>query len=158
GLFAKGYGSHPDAKIAVVRALTEVSQTRAGNIHGARDDLKKIQYNESDEIYKRKWQFMPNSMTDCDESASINFFEIKSYANDDILDDIKLILHRLNQAGLSKAVVIELTNPAISIPVVRVIVPGLETFEVAKLFMANKSLVGDRAIRHFRKIHHGFIA
>ena len=60
GYFAKGYGTHPDARIALIRAITEVSQTRAGNIQGARDDLKKITYKENDEIYKRKWQFMPH--------------------------------------------------------------------------------------------------
>ena len=44
GYFAKGYGTHPDARIALLRAITELSQTRAVNIQGARDDLKKIQY------------------------------------------------------------------------------------------------------------------
>ena len=58
GYFAKGFGTHPDARIALIRAITEVSQTRAVNIQGARDDLKKIQYKENDEIYKRKWQFI----------------------------------------------------------------------------------------------------
>ena len=58
GYFAQGYGTHPDAKIALIRAITELSQTRAANIQGARDDLKKIKYKENDEIYKRKWQFM----------------------------------------------------------------------------------------------------
>ena len=42
GYFAKGYGTHPDARIALIRAITELSQTRAANIQGARDDLKKI--------------------------------------------------------------------------------------------------------------------
>jgi ribosomal protein S12 methylthiotransferase accessory factor YcaO len=59
GYFAKGYGTHPDARIALIRAITEVSQTRAANIQGARDDLKKIHYKQNDEIYKRKWPFMP---------------------------------------------------------------------------------------------------
>ena len=62
GYFAKGYGTHPDARIALMRAITEVSQTRANNIQGARDDLKKISYELNDEIYKRKWQFMPASV------------------------------------------------------------------------------------------------
>ena len=38
GYFAQGYGTHPDAKIALIRAITELSQTRAANIQGARDD------------------------------------------------------------------------------------------------------------------------
>ena len=59
GYFATGSGTHPDARIALIRAITEVSQTRAANIQGARDDLKKIEYKENDQISKRKWQFMP---------------------------------------------------------------------------------------------------
>jgi ribosomal protein S12 methylthiotransferase accessory factor YcaO len=41
GYFAKGFGTHPNARIALICAITEASQTRAVNIHGARDDLKK---------------------------------------------------------------------------------------------------------------------
>ena len=59
GYFARGYGTCPDSRIALIRAITEVSQTRAVNIQGSRDDLKKIEYKAYDEIYKRKWQFMP---------------------------------------------------------------------------------------------------
>ena len=40
-MFAKGYGTHLDARIALIRAITELSQTRAVNIQGARDDLEK---------------------------------------------------------------------------------------------------------------------
>jgi thioglycine synthase len=42
GYFAKGYGTHLDSRIALIRAITELSQTRAVNIQGARDDLKKM--------------------------------------------------------------------------------------------------------------------
>ena len=54
GYFSKGFGSHPDARIALVRAITEASQTRAINVQGSLDDLKRIKYKENDEIYKRK--------------------------------------------------------------------------------------------------------
>ena len=43
GYFALGYGTHLDAKVALIRAITELSQTRAVNIQGARDDHKKKQ-------------------------------------------------------------------------------------------------------------------
>jgi ribosomal protein S12 methylthiotransferase accessory factor YcaO len=157
GYFAKGYGTHPDARIALIRAITEVSQTRAGNIQGARDDLKKIQYRENDEIYRRKWQFMPassSSVTGKDNGKLINFSEIKSYLNKDILDDIKLILKSLKNAGLRRAIIVDLTNSHVGIPVVRAIVPGLETFEVAKSFMGSKSFMGIRAKKHFMRIHY----
>ena len=50
--------------------------------------------------------------------------------NEDILDDINLILCKLKHGGLKRVIIVDLTNPNIGIPVVRVIVPGLETFEV----------------------------
>ena len=153
GYFAKGYGTNPDARIALIRAITEVSQTRAVNIQGARDDLKKIQYKENDEIYKRKWQFMPTSSSSIRKNTckTIKFSKIKTYLNKDILDDIKLILNSLKKARLKRAIVVDLTNPRVGIPVVRVIVPGLETFEVAKLFMRSESFMGIRAQKAFFK-------
>ena len=42
GLFPTGFGTHPDARIALIRAITELSQTRAVNIQGAREDSNKI--------------------------------------------------------------------------------------------------------------------
>ena len=54
GIYAKGYGTHLDARIALVRAITELSQTRAVNIQGLRDDLKKIQYQENDTRFTKE--------------------------------------------------------------------------------------------------------
>lgn len=138
GYLAEGHGTHPDARIALLRAITEVSQTRAANIQGARDDLRKIKYGENNTDDKRAWQFMPSKYT-------IEFSEIKSYFNEDILDDIKLILDRLKQVGLKKAIIVTLTNDDIGIPVVRAIVPGLETFKFTK------SVIGYRAREYFKK-------
>ena len=146
GFFAKGYGTHPDSRIALMRAISELSQTRAVNIQGSRDNLKKIRYKENDEIYKRKWQFMPSPLKNHNSSTKrvIKFSEIKTYTNRDILDDINLIGSRLKESGLRRAIIVVLTNPYIGIPVVRAIVPGLETFEVTG------SIMGNRAKEHFR--------
>jgi ribosomal protein S12 methylthiotransferase accessory factor len=132
GYLAEGYGTHPDKRIALLRALTEVSQTRVANIQGARDDLRKIKYNDNNTDDKNAWQFMPSKKT-------INFSEIITYQNEDILDDINLIVEYLKEAGLKKAIIVDLTNPNIKIPVVRAIIPGLETF------MISKSIMGWRA-------------
>lgn len=157
GYYAKGYGAHLDTRIALVRAITELSQTRAGNIQGARDDLKKIVYKENDEIYKRKWQFMSASASSSSESDKKNnntilFSEIKTYVKEDILDDIKVILNMLKKAGLKRAIIVNLTNPNIGIPVVRAIVPGLETFEIAKLFTNTELFMGNRAKSFFQNL------
>lgn len=137
GYLAEGHGTHPDARIALLRAITEVSQTRAANIQGARDDLRKISYGNSNSDEKKTWQFMKSK-------NSIPFSEIKSYVNDDILDDIKLILSRLRSNGLNQAIVVDLTNPQIKIPVVRTIVPGLETFKITK------AVIGKRGRESFK--------
>lgn len=150
GYFARGYGAHPDARIALIRAITELSQTRAVNIQGARDDLKKIQYKENDEIQKRKWQFMPALSSSTGQTGSskkiIEFSEITTYVNEDIKEDIKLILHSLKKASLKSAIVVDLTNPNIRMPVIRAIVPGLETFEVTN------SIMGNRAREYFKSV------
>jgi ribosomal protein S12 methylthiotransferase accessory factor YcaO len=147
GLFAKGYGTHLDSRVALMRAITELAQTRAANIQGARDDLKRIQYKTEDEIYKRKWQFMPSTSTTKEgrQHNIINFRDIKTYVNNDILTDINLLLSVLKEAGITRVIIVDLTIPEIGIPVVRAIVPGLETFEVTN------SVMGPRAKKHFNK-------
>ena len=131
GYLAEGHGTHPDARIALLRAITEVSQTRAANIQGARDDLRKISYGNSNSDEKKTWQFMKSK-------NSIQFSEIKSFIHDDILDDINFILSRLVSNGLKQVIVVDLTNPQIMIPVVRTIVPGLETFKITKAIIGKR--------------------
>jgi ribosomal protein S12 methylthiotransferase accessory factor YcaO len=138
GYLAEGHGTHPDARIALLRAITEVSQTRAANIQGARDDLRKIRYGENNTDDKRAWQFMPATKRE-------KFSQVKTFFNEDILDDIKLVLSRLRSIGLYRVIIVDLTNPEIGIPVVRAIVPGLETFKITK------SVMGMRARACFKK-------
>jgi ribosomal protein S12 methylthiotransferase accessory factor len=77
-------------------------------------------------------------------NRTIKFSEIKTYINEDILDDIKIVLDCLKMAGLKTAIIVTLTNDDIGIPVVRAIVPGLETFKFTK------SIMGYRARKYFK--------
>jgi thioglycine synthase len=138
GYLVEGHGTHPDSRIALIRAITEVSQSRAANIQGSRDDLRKMKYNIEDSDDKRSWQFIKSK-------KKIKFSDIKSFYNEDILDDIRIILAKLKEKKLNKAIIVNLTHPRLNIPVVRAIVPGLETFKV------NKSVVGNRAKEEFKK-------
>jgi thioglycine synthase len=137
GYLVEGHGTHPDARIALLRAITEVSQSRAANIQGARDDLRKIPYGENNTDDQRSWQFMKSrDMT--------RFSDIKSFINEDILDDIKLILTKLDENDLNQVIVVNLTNPSVGIPVVRTIVPGLEMYKITK------SVIGRRGRACFK--------
>ena len=137
GYLVEGHGTHPDARIALLRAITEVSQSRAANIQGARDDLRKIPYGENNTDDQRSWQFMKSR-------DMIRFSDIKSFINEDILDDIKLILTKLDENDLNQVIVVNLTNPSVGIPVVRTIVPGLEMYKITK------SVIGRRGRACFK--------
>jgi ribosomal protein S12 methylthiotransferase accessory factor YcaO len=93
-----------------------------------------------------------SSNTYKNNNKTIRFSEIETYVKKDIRDDIKLVLNRLKKAGLKRAIIVDLTNSDIGIPVVRAIVPGLETFEIAKLFTSTDLFMGGRAKKHYHKI------
>jgi len=123
-LLTIGMGSHTSARIAVLRALTEVAQSRLTQIHGAREDTdtadvrRRIGYERTKRL-NRHWFA---------ENGSIEFSGMPSFDSDDFLTDIGHVTDRLAAAGLSRVIVVDLTRPEIGIPVVRVIVPGLEMY------------------------------
>jgi ribosomal protein S12 methylthiotransferase accessory factor len=45
-----------------------------------------------------------------------------------VLDDIEITLDRLTSIGVDKVIVVDLTRPEIGVPVVRMIIPGLEVY------------------------------
>ncbi|SCL76013.1 putative methanogenesis marker protein 1 [Methanoculleus chikugoensis] len=123
-LLTIGMGSHTSAHIAVLRALTEVAQSRLTQIHGAREDTdtadirKRIGYDRTKRL-NRHWFA---------ENETVRFPEMPSFDSDDFLTDINHVVDRLGAVGLSRVIVVDLTRPEIGIPVVRVIVPGLEMY------------------------------
>jgi ribosomal protein S12 methylthiotransferase accessory factor len=51
---------------------------------------------------------------------------VPSFEADDIAADVDWMLRRLASAGMAQALVVDLTMPEYGLPVVRVVVPGLE--------------------------------
>jgi ribosomal protein S12 methylthiotransferase accessory factor len=123
-LLTIGIGTHTSARIAVMRALTEVAQSRLTQIHGAREDTtlaelrKRMGYDRAKRI--NGYWFRDNGSTD--------FSTIKSSDTDDFKTDIENIIGLLGKQGLDRVIIVDLTREEIGIPVVRVIVPGLEVF------------------------------
>ena len=75
---------------------------------------------------------------------TIRFSDVKSFINEDILDDIKLILTKFEENDLNQVIVVNLTNLNVGIPVVRTIVPGLEMYKITK------SVIGRRGRACFK--------
>ncbi len=123
-LLTIGMGTHTNARVAMLRALTEVAQSRLTQIHGAREDTdladirKKIGYERTKRM-NRHW-FEIRTEKDCSE--------IPSFDSDDFLTDIRLLLRHLQERGVERVIVADLTREEIGVPVVRVIVPGLEVY------------------------------
>ncbi len=125
-LLIMGMGTHTDARVAVMRALTEVAQSRLTQIHGAREDTVTADLRR---MMGYEWMRKRNAHW-FDTSEEKNFDEIHSKSHDDFLDDIKYMIERLKEAGLERVIVVDLTREEVGVPVVRVIVPGLEVYAV----------------------------
>jgi thioglycine synthase len=123
-LLTIGMGTHTNAEIALLRAITEVAQSRLTQIHGAREDTnvadfrRKIGYERTKRM-NRYW---------FESESEEDFATVASCDSDDFRKDIDRVVSSLAKAGLDRVIVVDLTRPNIGVPVVRVIVPGLEVY------------------------------
>ncbi len=116
-----GAGCHADRRVALARALTEAAQHRLTRIAGSRDDLQRAGYRSPPEYaVTRQRQII------LEEPCGCNFTDVPTYDGETLVDDLQWLLQRVCHAGLDRVLVVNLTLPEYSIPVVRVVVPGLE--------------------------------
>jgi ribosomal protein S12 methylthiotransferase accessory factor len=132
---ASGAGCHPCREIALLRALTEAAQTRLTIIAGSRDDLGQIHYDrERDrEAFGR---FAAWGEGTCEPAGA--FGEVPTFSGATFRDDVAHELKSLKQVGVHEVVVIDLARREIGIPVVRVVIPGLEGMADAPGFTPGK--------------------
>ncbi|WFN38020.1 YcaO-related McrA-glycine thioamidation protein [Methanomicrobium antiquum] len=126
-LLCIGMGTSLSPVVAALRAITEVAQSRATQIHGAREDTtdadfrKKLGYDRTKRLNK-KW---------FETSESKDFSEMPMFESDDFLTDISYVSKKLQEkSGVSRIIVSDLSIVDADIKVVRVVVPGLETFSI----------------------------
>jgi len=117
---AFGSGTHPCKSIALLRALTEAAQTRLTMISGSRDDINANAYEHLD---SNKDEGTPPNPP---PHLLKNFNDIHSWSNKCFKEDIELIIGKLKQVNLAQAAFVNLEKSEFKIPVVRVVVPGLE--------------------------------
>ena len=122
---AGGSGCHPCRAIALSRALTEAAQSRLTNIAGSRDDCVRSQYlNWLDPDLTTATRRMV-----CADQGTRSFELAPTFESDTFEEDVRFELERLNSAGFHDVLYVELTNPADSYSVARVLIPGLEPVE-----------------------------
>ncbi|OQD58514.1 hypothetical protein MBBAR_13c00130 [Methanobrevibacter arboriphilus JCM 13429 = DSM 1125] len=128
-LLTLGIGTHLNPEIAVMRALTEVAQSRATQIHGTREDtsravlMRKAGYERMKKINKHYFEEQEN-----DDIVDLSDIEDKS--TDSLKKDIEITTNELKRNNIDKILFKNLTRKEIGINVVRVIIPGTENFSI----------------------------
>jgi ribosomal protein S12 methylthiotransferase accessory factor len=138
--FHSGLGTHPDARVAVTRALTELAQSRLTIFQGVREDIDRVARLDGEVDRPAQSLWLSNG-------PMKSFAAIQTYRARDILDDIRFMARRLETAGLKQVIAVDLTRPEVGLPVVKVIVPGLEHW-AARHFDPDLILLGARARRY----------
>lgn len=133
-----GLGTDADPAVAVMRAITEVAQSRAGDIAGGREDMT-----QAEEDVPR-WMLHTQRSTDSTlwrgSRASVTFDDLGGYATEDVAADLAATVERVRCAGLDRIIVVDLSEPELPFPVCRVLVPGAESWA------ADHSLTGPRLV------------
>lgn len=126
-LLTLGVGTHLDPEIAAIRAITEVAQSRATQIHGTREDtvravfMRKAGYERMKRINKHWFG---------ESKKIIGLDELKNKSSSSFKEDIQIATQEIKKCGMKKAFYVDLTRDEVKVPVVRVIIPGMELFSV----------------------------
>jgi YcaO-like protein with predicted kinase domain len=141
-----GLGAHPNARIAVVRALTELAQSRAVDIQGVREDILAADAPPKEHV--RHTQRLKEVDHSCwmlqQEGFRRRFDDMRSVVHDDIADDLRWILSGLVEHGIQRVIVVDLSEPG-GFAVVRVLVPGLE------FWVTDHGKIGPRALQFWKR-------
>lgn len=114
-----GYGTHLSTSVAATRAITEAAQSRLTFIHGAREDLTSSAYHITDARSRLVAVFDGlKNQTD--------WHSLQDLSHPDLLEDYDWILRHLVAAGYHDIFRVNMLQPQLTIPVVRVFVSGLE--------------------------------
>jgi ribosomal protein S12 methylthiotransferase accessory factor len=121
-MVSMGHGCHPARQVALARALTEAAQARLTVISGLRDDFRHDAYEQwLDPALIRAMRRSIMSL-----APTRHFCDVPHWDGETLEDDLERELKCIKKAGIRRVVMVDLTKRELALPVVRVIVPGLE--------------------------------
>lgn len=127
GLLTLGMGTHLDPEVAILRALTEVAQSRATQINGAREDTVRADF-AREAGYERMKRI--NKYYFKDEEEKICLSDIENKSTSSITKDIEIVKNELIANDIEKILYVNLTRPEIDVSVVRVVIPEMEVYTI----------------------------
>ena len=116
-----GSGCHPSRNVAFLRAVTEAVQSRLTQISGTRDDMGRNLYG-----FEMAAGSAEPRVDVTPTRRGRAFRDVPSREHETFEEDVNWLLDRIRGAGLNNAIVVDLTRPEFGLPILRVIVPGLE--------------------------------
>lgn len=125
GLLTLGMGTHLDPEVAILRALTEVAQSRATQINGAREDTVRADF-AREAGYERMKRI--NKYYFREEDDKIELSSIENRSTTSITKDLEIVKDELTANDIDKILYYDLTRPELDVSVVRVIIPEMELF------------------------------
>lgn len=142
-----GVGTHPDAEVAVLRAVTECAQSRAVDIQAMREDISTAYDDVPDAMAHVRRATPRQAAGHLPPPGTVPrpFATVRSYPTDDVMADVALLLDRLRAAGCDRVVAVDLSSPQVPAAVVRVLVPGAESWGI------DRGRLGRRAARAWRR-------
>ena len=127
GLLTLGMGTHLDPEVAILRALTEVAQSRATQINGAREDTVRADF-AREAGYERMKRI--NRFYFKQEETQIDLGDIENKSTTSINEDMEIVKNELVDNSISKILYTDLTRPELDVSVVRVIIPEMELYAI----------------------------
>jgi len=125
GLLTLGIGTHLDPEVAILRALTEVAQSRATQINGAREDTVRADF-AREAGYERMKRI--NKFYFKQENDKINLANIENKSTHSITQDISIVKDELIENEIKHILYTDLTRPELGVSVVRVVIPEMEMY------------------------------
>lgn len=115
-----GTACHPRPEQALTRALTEAAQVRATVIAGARDSIPRSRY---------EWYYDPQHRVgvaeELAEPATRGLPDSPVPASATKAEELELLIAAARRVGGGRVAAVDLSKPAVGIPVVKVVVEGL---------------------------------
>ncbi|WP_039127860.1 YcaO-like family protein [Leisingera sp. ANG-Vp] len=130
-----GHGCDYDAGRAALRAVTEAVQAHSVTLLGARDAIEGMRPrpDRASRLLRRIRVLNPDALAT---------FDFVSDGDEDIARNTNRALKAMRTVGLDRCIVVNMTRAELGVPVVRVVVPGLEC-----PYSFTTRLPGDRLLR-----------
>jgi ribosomal protein S12 methylthiotransferase accessory factor len=106
----------------LLKALIEAAQVRTTYVSAARDDLTAEEYSEA---YRDKRRRQAERLL-AERSSTRRLGSAAERAAHGIARNVAWLVERLQAAGVSEIIAVDLSKEDIGLPVVRVVIPGLE--------------------------------